>query len=214
MTVRLTADICAQAIVAACGVYETAPLKAFDCLRGPGRSALMAAASAAQKVTCASREQTARVFGVHPVSLARCEREGKPQFLKAAAAAWLAIDIEDVKAASPAPAPKPSKPVKAPAVDHRPAIAEALARHREKMASRAIVVVGVEADKASIGAGGCCWPPKGVVAVADEPICNDPAVPGRLFCSAHCLALGQKDTPVALAPAQMPQRYSERPVAG
>lgn len=206
MAVPLTSDVCAYAIVAACRVYRTPPLLAWSSLRGPGRSALCAAASAVQKVTQAQRQVVARVFQVHPVSLARCEREQKPEFLQAAAAAWQAIPTDDDLLASTgtvvAPPPVASEEPAPPAplqsrVDHTAAIAEALARRRERIAAVPFEVVNVDADKALIGAaepGGCVWP-MGDPRDPDYRSCQAAPLSGRMYCAEHLKKAGMKPVP-------------------
>lgn len=77
------------------------------------------------------------------------------------------------------------------------AIAEAMARRRAKGGGPGFEVVGVEADKALIGAtepGGCVWP----MGDPREPgyrSCQAAPLSGRLYCAEHLKKAGMK--PVA-----------------
>ena len=213
MTFPLTADICARAIVAACRIYRTPPLTVWSARRGPGRSALCAAASAVQKVTQAQRQVVARGFDVHPVAVARCEREQKPEFLRAVAAASMAIpagDAQPAQAGMSPPVAQPSPP--ALVIDHRPAIAEAMARRRAR-GDVAFSVAGVDTDKALIGsteAGGCVWP----MGDPREPgyrSCAAAPLAGRLYCAEHLKKAGMKPVPKVIETVgRVAQSYVDR----
>lgn len=203
------------------------------------RRSLTPAALAIIQATGFSRPRLCQILGIDYYGLSAVPKRPAPRAAWVAALDALGVDPASVKPsrfgpkAKPSPAttvlvvdnknpagdgtvvaPPPAAPeVSSPAtpqVDHRPAIAEALARRRAQAASCSFEVVGVEADKAGIGLGGCCWPPKGVVSAMDDPTCDEKAVPGRLFCVDHCRAVGQKDTPVVLSTPDMPQRFAER----
>lgn len=97
----------------------------------------------------------------------------------------------------PAGAPAIEQPIAAPKVDHTPAIIEAMARRRERIAAVPFVVVGVETDKALIGAtepGGCVWP-MGDPREPDYRSCQAAPLSGRLYCAEHLKKAGMK--PVA-----------------
>ena len=217
MAVRLIADLCAQAIVASCDVYGSDPLKVLTA-KTNGRAALVPAAIAVQKVTGVGRDVIIRVFGVASTSLDRHEKEPTHKSLMAQSAAWSAMDVDEERevAATVMPTPgiavstpaKPPAPVAAkPAVDHTAAIKAALEKRRD----RGFTVVGVETDKAHLkaGHGGCHWHLKAPAGVRNGLPCHDDVVPGRLFCSAHCRAVGQKDTPVVLDAPVLPESYRD-----
>ena len=210
--IHLTADLCAQAIVAAARVYDVDPLRWAEVKRGPSRSALIAAAVAVEKITGRSRKDIAAVFGCPPTSLWGAEHRRDP-FSAAVNAAWSAVDVSEVReleaairATPPAAIPTAPEPAKI-VVDHTAAIKAAMARRRVA----AVTVVGVEKDRAALGggAGGCHWPLAGTTARLSEKPCQAEAVSGRLFCADHCRAVGQKDTPVELAPAVFPTGYRD-----
>lgn len=209
-TVRLTADLCAQAIVASCRVYGADPLKVMAASRG-GRLPLVPAALAILKVTGVTRLTLKRVLGVANTSLVRHETAPPPLSQEAQTAAWVAMDAPEDTSETASAAPAPARPEAAPTpsravvVDHTPAIKAALARRRE----RSIDVVGAIVPKPANGEGLCHWPTGAPLGAQDDPTCDADVVPGRLFCAAHCRALGQKDTPVALAPAVMPAGYRD-----
>lgn len=211
MTVLLTADLCARAIVAACGVYGKDPFAAINAARA-GRTPLVAAATAARRATGASIVTVSRVFQVHQTTINKHEREGTAKFRRAVEAAREAIQIE---AGSAAADPAPAEPVgtvvapppvalEAPApsrVDHTPAIAEALARRRARTAGIDVVVVGVEADRALIGAtepGGCVWP-MGDPGTPDYRSCQAAPLSGRMYCAEHLKKAGMKPVAKPLA---------------
>jgi hypothetical protein len=216
MAVRLTADLCAQAIVASCGVYGSDPLKVLSA-KTNGRAALVPAAIAVQKVTGVGRDVIIRVFGVANTSLDRHEKDATHKSLSAQSAAWSAMDVpEDHDTPDPVPplAPIVRRPAAAiapvvakPAVDHTAAIKAALEKRREK----GFPVVGVEADKARLkaGRGLCHWPLGAPAGAQNDPACHDDVVPGRLFCADHCRAVGQKDTPVVLDAPVLPASYRD-----
>lgn len=204
MTVLLTADLCARAIVAACGVYGKDPLAAINAARA-GRTPLVAAASAAREVTGASVVTVSRVFQVHQTTINKNERIGDAKFRRAVRAAQAAILIEarTTPDAGTVVAPPPVA-LEAPAparVDHTAAIAEALARRRARTAGIDVVVVGVEADRALIGAtepGGCVWP-MGDPRSADYRSCQATPLSGRLYCAEHLKKAGMKPVAKPLA---------------
>lgn len=202
--IHLTAELCAQAIVAACRVYGVDPLRCVQVKRGAGRSPLIAAAVAVQKITGAQRIVIARVLDVSPPSMARAVRDDVAPFSAAVAAAWSAVDTSPTTEALTLKAAVKAMP--APVVDHTAAIKAALDRRRV-----AATVVGVEKDRAALGggAGGCHWPLANTEARRKEAPCQETAVSGRLFCPEHCRAVGQKDTPVELAPVVMPAGYRD-----
>lgn len=201
MAVPLTPDLCAHALLAACAVYGKDPFLAAASARG-GRTPLIAAASAARKVTGVSVLVVSRVFQVHQTAINRNERVGDAKFRRAVLAAWEAISVDE-EPATPAPSgtvvasPPVGQEAPPPArVDHTAAIAEALARRRARGAI-AIEVVGVEADKALIGAtepGGCVWP-MGDPREPDYRSCQAAPLAGRLYCAEHLKAAGMKPTP-------------------
>lgn len=203
MTPPLTADLCARAIVAACDVYGKDPFAAIGSARA-GRTPLVAAASAARKVTGATVAVVSRVFQVHQTTISKAERIGDAKYRRAVAAAWEAIAVDEDEAGS-TPAqpvvdnrkPAPIAPVEAPGrIDHTAAIAEALARRKARGAI-AVEVVGVEADKALIGAtspGGCVWP-MGDPRAPDYRSCQEPPLAGRLYCAEHLKRAGLKAEP-------------------
>lgn len=209
-TVRLTADLCAEAIVASCRVYGADPLKVMAASRG-GRVPLVPAALAILKVTGVTRLTITRVLGVANTSLVRHEAAPPPLSREAQTAAWAAMDAGDDQVEKIAAAPGRAEAEAGPApsrtvvVDHTAAIKAALARRRE----RSIEVVGAIAPKPANGEGLCHWPTGAPIGAQDDPTCDEVVVPGRLFCAAHRRALGQKDTPVALAPAVMPAGYRD-----
>ena len=217
MTFPLTADICAHGIVAAARYLGVDPVHAMTAKRGPARSAFTAAALAAESLTGLKRVVIGRVFGVLPNSLSRCDREGSKAFDRARAAASTAMVAAGAGLADTAPpmaraapggtvvAPPPVAqplPVPAPApapvkVDHTAAIAEALARRRARRDVWPFAVVGVEADKALIGAtepGGCVWP-MGDPRDADYRSCQAAPLAGRMYCAEHLKKAGMKPVP-------------------
>ena len=218
MAVRLTADLCAQAIVPSCDVYGSDPLKVLTA-KTNGRAALVPAAIAVQKVTGVGRDVIIRVFGVANTSLDRHEKEPTHKSLTAQSAAWSAMDVDEEREAAATVMPTPPavartmpttrlEPVVArSAVDHTDAIKAALAKRRD----RGFTVVGVEADKARLrtGAGGCHWPLGAPAGAEDVSPCHEENVPGRLFCPLHCRAVGQKDTPVDLGAPVLPSAYRD-----
>jgi hypothetical protein len=215
VTQPLTADLCARAIVAACGVYGKDPFAAINAARA-GRTPLVAAATASRSATGASVVTVSRVFQVHQTTINKHEREGTAKFRRAVEAARGAIQIEaestttdllvvnDKKPRAGTDVAPPPVALEAPAparVDHTAAIAEALARRRERTAGIDVVVVGVEADRALIGAtepGGCVWP-MGDPRSADYRSCQATPLSGRLYCAEHLKKAGMKPVAKPLA---------------
>lgn len=189
MKVRLNADTCALAIVVAAQTYGDHPMQAMTARSGMRRRSIAAAAHALAEGTGAEIAQVCGVLGTSVATFKTAERENTLPFLQARHAAFVAI-APGVQARWDAP----ERP-KAKAADHRDAIKEALDRRKAKG-----LVVRV---------GGC----RAHLHLKDfDGVCAEEIVPGRLFCAPHCRAMGQKDTPVDLAPAVMPARYSERSV--
>ncbi len=211
MAVPLTPDLCARALLAACAVYGKDPFVVVAAARH-GRTPLVAAASAARKVTGASVAVISRVFQVHQTTVNKQERIGDAKFRRATLAAWEAIVVDEagpdiapdqpvVDNRNPAPAgtlvaPPPVGHTPPARVDHTAAIAEAMARRRAR-GDIAIEVVGVEADKALIGAtepGACVWP-MGDPRSPDYRSCQSPTLAGRMYCAEHLKAAGMKVAP-------------------
>lgn len=211
MTVSLNADLCARAIVAACGVYGKDPFAVINAARA-GRTPLVAAASAARSATGAPVVTVARIFQVHQTTINKHEREGTAKFRRAVEAAREAFQVEAESTTTEAVAAEPvgtdvapppvALEVPAPArVDHTAAIAEALARRRARTAGIDVVVVGVEADRALIGAtepGGCVWP-MGDPGTPDYRSCQAKPLTGRLYCAEHLNKAGMKPVAKPLA---------------
>ncbi len=204
MTIELNADTCALAVVVAAQSYGDHPVKALTTHRGMLRRSLAAAAHALVEGTGADVAQVCGVLGSSVATFKAAERDNALSFQIARHAAFKAI-APNIRARWDRPLqPSAPAPTAAP-VDHSAAIREALQRRRS-----AVVVVGVEQDKANLtraGAGGCRWHLHSSIA---ETVCDEPVVRGRLFCTEHCVATGQKTTPVELAPAVMPARYCDR----
>lgn len=201
MNVPLTADLCARAIMAACDVYGKDPFTTIAAARA-GRTPLVAAASAARRVTGATVVAVSRVFQVHQTTINKQERIGDAKYRRAARAAWEAIAADPMEPASEPTAGKVVAPPVAPQppcggrVDHTAAIAEALARRRAR-GCVTVEVMGVAADRALIGAtepGGCVWP-MGDPRKPGYRSCQAAPLAGRLYCAEHLKKAGMK--PVA-----------------
>lgn len=204
MAPALTADLCAQAIIAACRVYGVDPLQVHKAPR-QGRTALVAAAMAAWRICDIGPGAAARVFQIHANSLNRRAREPNARFERAVAAAWEAVDVDAPSAPiSPAPPAPPTAvrpapaPARAPApVDHTATIRDALRRRQ----AVAVEVVGVADDKARLAGAAprtCIWP-LGDLRDGTLHSCGEPSVRGRVYCADHCKAAGMKQTPRPMA---------------
>lgn len=228
MAVPLTADLCARAIVAAARTYGDDPVAAVGRKRHRGdrtRRCLIPAALAIVQATGCSRPRLCQILGVDYYSLSAVPNK------TVTAAPWrAALDALGVDPASIPPSrfgPKaksgsapdqpvvdnrkparsgtvvapppvgPETPPAPPAVDHTPAIREALRRRQGVQ----FEVVGVEADKALIGAkepGGCVWP----MGDPREPgyrSCQTPTLTGRMYCAEHLKKAGMKVAPKTVA---------------
>lgn len=191
MGVPLTADLCAQAIVAACRVYEADPLQTVAAPRR-GRTPLVAAAMAAWRICDIGPGTAARVFQIHPNSLNRRAREPDALFSRAVAAAWEAVDLDAPVSSPPMASPAPPAPPAPTPVDHTDAIREALRRRQ----AVAVEVVGAATDKALLPETAphtCHWP-LGDLREGTLRSCGAPVVGGRMYCAAHCKAAGMKQT--------------------
>jgi hypothetical protein len=212
---NLTADICARGVIAAAQYLGYDPIKAAQAQRGPLRTAVTAAAVAAQRFSGRPRGVVARIYDVQPNSLARCERVSTKGFDRACeraeAAMMAAASVQPAEALPPAtvrapaweintvagPAPAPVLDIPpAPKVDHMAAIREAMKRREG-------------AARAPVRSQSMCDWPNNLPGQEAEPLCRETRVQGRLFCPKHCRAVGQKDTPVALSAPELPRSYRD-----
>lgn len=210
MAVPLTADLCARAIIASARSYGDDPVAAMSpiAVRGAkSRRCVTPAALAIVQATGCSRPRLCQILGIDYYSLSAVPK--KP----AAAAPWraaldaLGVDPANIQPSRFGPkakaasgtvvAPPVAEETPAPPkIDHTAAIAEAMARRRAKGCGP-VEVVGVEDDKALIGAtepGGCVWP----MGDPREPgyrSCQAEPLSGRMYCAEHLKKAGLK--PVA-----------------
>lgn len=207
MSLPLTADLIAAAVVASARSYGDHPIRAFEAKAGPLRRSLAPAIGALAQEGVGLAPDLCRIIGVNSKTYYGAAKSETPAFQAAYSAAARAIRKAQpagmvvapppVGLKTPRPAPRPATtpaPAK-PAVDHTSAIKQALAR-------RQAAAVLSSPDT-------CAWPKGGSGMIAEDP-CGERAVQGRLYCPAHCRRLGQKDTPVLLGPAEMPARYTDR----
>lgn len=232
MAVSLTADICAAAIVASARVYGDHPVKAMVAKAGRNRRSLAAAATAIVAQTGRLAPVVCNVLGLGRGTYDLAARMNTGEYQQAVKAAVRAIaglsaaDIAEPRRTRPVPprrtgtivAPPPvaseTPPTPArPAVDHRPAIAEALARQKARSAGPAFEVVGVEADRALIGAtapGGCVWP-MGDPRDPGYRSCQAQTLAGRLYCAEHLKKAGMKPVAKTIAVVgRVAQPYVDR----
>lgn len=210
MTVLLTADLCARAIIAAARSYGDDPLALIETARARGathRRSMTPAALALVQATGFSRKSLCQILDIDYFGLSSVPKKPRSAAAWQAALLVLGVDPETVQASKfgpkaaagtvVAPPPVAQETTPAPVIDHRPAIAEALARRRARGDAPAFSVAGVEADKALIGAtepGGCVWP----MGDPREPgyrSCQAAPLSGRLYCAEHLKKAGMK--PVA-----------------
>lgn len=208
MTLRLTADLCAQAVVAAARALGEDPVLALTGpkIKGAGsiRRCLCPAVLAIVEATGAYRHRVCAILGADKFAVAKAARQW-PEAVEAARRA-ISADAAEPVAAEPVGTVVAPPPValEAPAparVDHTAAIAEALARRRARTAGIDVVVVGVEADRALIGAtepGGCVWP-MGDPGTPDYRSCQAKPLTGRLYCAKHLKKAGMKPVAKPLA---------------
>lgn len=199
MAVPLTADLCARAVIAAARVLGEDPVLALTGpkIKGAGsvRRCLCPAALAIVGATGLARQTVCRIIGADKFGLAQAARD-RPEAVAAARAAIMSPQVGTVVAPPPVGQDAPA-PATAPAkIDHTAAIAEAMARRRAKGCGP-VEVVGVEDDKALIGAtepGGCVWP-MGDPRAPDYRSCQAARLSGRMYCAEHLKKAGLK--PVA-----------------
>lgn len=191
--VPLTAQTVAHAVVAAAHAHGDHPLRALESRAGKLRRSLKAASRALELET---GETPARICAVLDMSVAahvQGIRENRPDYLAAVRAARRAL--APFAPVAPEPPVAPAAPI-----DHRPAIREAVARFKGRVAA-AVVPHGERPtpDK------GCLWP----VAVGES--CGAARVEGRQYCPEHCKAAGLKPTPRPLrVEGRVARPYSSR----
>lgn len=209
MAVTLTADLCAIAIIASARSLGEDPIVALTGRKLRGRQSrsrcLRPAALALYEATDCHQGRLCIALGADRFGL-NAVRDSYPDAFEAArraiaSSATTVSVVDNRKAASAGTviAPPPvAQETPAPAkVDHTAAIAEAMARRRAKGDVPAFSVVGVETDKALIGAtepGGCVWP----MGDPREPgyrSCQAAPLSGRMYCAEHLKKAGMK--PVA-----------------
>ena len=233
MTLPLTADICARAIVAAARCYGDDPVAAMSPIAYRGtksRRCVTPAALAIVQATGCSRPRLWRILGIDYYNLTAVPKKSATAAPWRAALDALGVDPTSIQPPRFGPKAKVAKakvasdPVVAPpvaqpsppalVVDHRPAIAEAMARRRAR-GDVAFSVAGVDTDMPSaarsegtafstrsaadalIGAteaGGCVWP-MGDPREADYRSCQATPLSGRIYCAEHLKKAGMK--PVA-----------------
>lgn len=210
MPVPLTADLCAQALVAAARAYGDDPVRAVLAKAGRVRRCFAPAATALAAQTGQRPSRVCAVLGLGMNTYCGAAAGDTPKYQEAVSAAVEAV-ARELKSPSPvgtviAPPPVASEepalpPPPATRVDHTAAICEAMARRRERIAAVPFVVVGVEADKALIGAtepGGCVWP----MGDPREPgyrSCQAAPLSGRQYCAEHLKKAGMKPVPKTIA---------------
>lgn len=220
MTLKLSPEVCAAAIVAAARSYGDDPILAVTTPRKRGqigRRSLAPAALAIVQATGCNRRKLCDLLAVDYFTLSTVGHAPRAAEAHAAALIAMGVSPEDI-ASGRFPAKPPSRatrmssdgPAKAvpstpalpapasakPKVDHLAAIRTAMARRAQlpKPAPRP--------------ADSCAWP-HNVPGKEADPVCAETRVRGRLFCADHCLAIGQKATPVDLAPPVMPSTYRD-----
>lgn len=240
MTIALTADLCAAAIVAAARSTGNHPIQALMAKGGRVRQSLAPAARALVAYSGLPPAHVCGVLNLKPASYSSAIRENRASFQTAFTAAVMALpDTEEsdgAVVAPPAAAPEapsvsqravremaaavaasPAAPALAPEpapirIDHTAAIAEAM-RRRAGRSAIPISVAGVEADKALLverGAGGCAWP-MGDPRSPDYRSCTAETVAGRQYCAAHLKAAGLKVAPKVMQTAgRVARGYDDR----
>lgn len=213
MTIQLSPEVCARAIVAAARSYGDDPVLAVTAPRGDRkvfvRRALTPAALAIVQATGCSRPRLCALFGIDYYQLSHLKRSPPAVAAHAAALAALGMTIDDVPPQRFGPKAKPtvkdsaaadrlpivsSLPTHAhrPVVDHADAIRQAL----QRAGSRAAVVATGEQPNA--GVRECLWP-IGDPSDPDYRSCGSEAVAGRPYCPDHCKTAGLKPTPKPVA---------------
>lgn len=209
MSLPLTADLCAVALVAAARSYGDDPVRAFQSRTGVLRRSLTPAATAISAHTGMLATPVCEALGIRFQTYYGAAQTNKPAYRAAVRAALEALQRGGPTGTVHAPPPvalkapsaaavTPSAPQPpAPPVDHTDAIREAIRRRKGVQ----MTVVGVEKDQAllpPVEAGGCAWP-LGDLKAGTLRACGDTVVLGRMYCAVHCKASGQKATPKVIA---------------
>lgn len=221
MAVPLTADLCAIAIIAAARSYGDDPVAAMSpvAFRGAkSRRCVTPAALAIVQATGCSRPRLCQILGIDYYSLSAVPKKPTTAAPWRAALDALGVDPANIAPSRFGPKAKPAggtvvapppvaseepspPPPPAPRVDHSAAILEAMARRRERIAAVPFEVVGVQTDKALIGAtepGGCVWP-MGDPRDPDYRSCQAAPLSGRMYCAEHLKKAGMKPVPKKIA---------------
>lgn len=83
VTLPFSADVCAQAVIAAARALGDDPIQALTTARGVGRRSLAAAAWAVHRATLTPVESVAEAFAVDPAMLRRAASGGGSIFIQA-----------------------------------------------------------------------------------------------------------------------------------